>query len=223
MIDIGSNVGPIAIASVNEGLFSNAIAIEPEPNNFSLLNTNVHLNKLEDKIKTYNLALGDKEDVFLDFELSKINHGDHRVRYTEPEDASKKFGDYGGYYREVIRVKSTTLDRIAPDLNKDDAFLWIDVQGYEGHLLKGAKNAINNKIPMCIELWPFGLKKLNGLNLILDALKNSNYTKLIDLNSENVIHDFDTNKISEIYYKLGENSFMLDGYIDANYTDLLIY
>ena len=56
-----------------------ALAIEPEPDNFRLLKCNVVANDLEAKVRTVQRAISDVSGpAFL--ELSKTNSGDHQLR-----------------------------------------------------------------------------------------------------------------------------------------------
>ncbi|MBP88698.1 MAG: hypothetical protein CMJ64_18625 [Planctomycetaceae bacterium] len=50
IIDIGANIGPIAIAMLQLELVDKAIMIEPDPRNFALLQRNVDQNQLTDKV-----------------------------------------------------------------------------------------------------------------------------------------------------------------------------
>ena len=54
LIDIGANIGTICIPSIKRKIFSTAIAFEPDPTNFTLLNANILLNHINDSIDTFN-------------------------------------------------------------------------------------------------------------------------------------------------------------------------
>ena len=58
--------------SDKRGYFEYAHAVEPELKNFNLLNKNVNLNNLDERILTYNFALSNSDDSYLEMELSKI-------------------------------------------------------------------------------------------------------------------------------------------------------
>src|SRR5262249_18366716 len=105
LIDIGANIGTISIPAVKRGLFKSAIAIEPEPRNYSLLTANIHLNGVNDKIVTHNLALGQNDDAEILFEIAKDNLGDHRIHVASDVNLC----DEGN--RQTITVKSKTFDK----------------------------------------------------------------------------------------------------------------
>ena len=85
LYDIGANIVVKSIPALNRGYFKYAHAVEPEMNNFNLLEKNVQLNNLHKKIFTYNYALSNSDDAHLQMELSDENSGDHRVRLPNPK------------------------------------------------------------------------------------------------------------------------------------------
>lgn len=177
LIDIGANVGTVCIPAVKRGLATNAIAIEPESRNYRVLVANVFLNDLADKIHTYNLALGCENNQTLEFELSPFNSGDHRVRVSDGP------GNDFEASREMTFVKSETFDRIVPSVDKNSCLIWMDTQGYEGIILQGALKATRAQVPMVIEFWPGGMKRMNSFPALKDAILN--YSEYYDLSEEN--------------------------------------
>ena len=65
--------------SGNGEMIEKAIIIEPEPDNFRYLQINILLNKLTDRTICLNSGVSDHTGI-CDFELSKDNYGDHRVK-----------------------------------------------------------------------------------------------------------------------------------------------
>lgn len=131
---------------MKRGLFGRAIAIEPEPLNYSLLRTNVELNRVSAQIATHNIALGEKNDETLAFELSKINFGNHRVCYGSDDT------DPG---QESIEVPSQSLDWVAAEgVNLGSALQWMDAQGFEGYVLAGGTRTLQRKPPLSLSSGP---------------------------------------------------------------------
>ena len=149
LYDIGANIGTICIPAVGRGLVLRAVAFEPEPANFQMLMTNIHLNGLSQLIVPHNLALGANRGEMLRFELSPDNMGDHRVRVRSGLDL------YDESSREVIDVPSDTFDALVPQFDAANALIWIDVQGYEGNVFKGAQQAISAGVPIALEVAPY--------------------------------------------------------------------
>ena len=151
MYDIGANIGIISIGLLNAGEIDFAVAIEPDPDNFYLLQKNVAQNQLTDKLLSIQTAIS-SEPATLTMHHSKLNRGDHR---TTKEDI-----DIG---RGKITVPAVTLDDICSRGEATERhfekphLLWMDVQGFEGHILAGAEETICNGIPVVLEVSPYGL------------------------------------------------------------------
>ncbi len=166
LLDIGANIGMIGIGLLLSGKISSVIAIEPEPLNFELLTMNVKQNKLSGKVVCLPLAVGDSETT-LTMELSPENLGDHRVRLTPMMNADEKYNES---QRQTIEVQSMRLPNILDlpevvntSLNKP-SIAWIDVQGYEGYVFKGAQDFLSTGIPTVSEIWPYGILR-SGMSL----------------------------------------------------------
>lgn len=55
--DIGSNVGMYSLYAALKGLL--VLSFEPSPSNYYLLNRNIEINKMDDKISAYCIAFND--------------------------------------------------------------------------------------------------------------------------------------------------------------------
>ncbi len=156
MLDVGANIGMISTAFIGNGFFEKSIAIEPEPYNFQLLQKNVIQNNLASKIECHNMAISSQNGI-LDLEIAKDNFGDHRLR---PAQASAP-GFYHEEKRDTRPVKVMKLDDFLAEsaLRDSIGLIWVDIQGYEGHLFAGAKKTIGKKIPMVCEFWPYAMNR----------------------------------------------------------------
>jgi FkbM family methyltransferase len=198
LIDIGANIGTICIPAVNRGLFKNAIAIEPEPRNYSLLLTNIHLNGAGSKIIAHNLALGQKNDSQVLFELAKDNFGDHRIHIDSAVNL------YDETSRETITVKSETFDRVVRDIDPKETLIWIDTQGFEGYVLSGAAAALKSQPPVCIEFWPYGMKRSNSYPILKQALVEAGYNSFYDLDGGSSPLPLTSQSLDDLYRSLGD-------------------
>ncbi|MEM9014226.1 MAG: FkbM family methyltransferase [Pseudomonadota bacterium] len=200
LIDVGANLGSICIPALARNCVKHAVAIEPEPQNFKLLRTNAILNGVDSQMTVHQTALGSHEDRDAVFELSKNNFGDHRIF------SACDSGRFGEAERERIHVNISTLDKVVAPVFDQPLFLWIDTQGYEGHILAGAPEILKIAPPAVIEFWPYGLKRANGYERLKEALKGSNYTEFVDLDGDNPnpVALTDEN-LDRIYRALGEN------------------
>lgn len=195
-IDIGANIGTVCIAAIKRGLFERAIAIEPEPRNFSLLMANIHLNNLAQKISAHNIAFGEHDNQTLNFELSKYNFGDHRVRLNN------EAGYFDEINRDIIRVRSETFDSVIEITEPDTALIWIDTQGFEGYVLSGASKALSHCIPICLEFWPYGLDRAGCYAKLKSALLGSCYKFFYDLAEPTKQVPLSVESLDALYKKL---------------------
>lgn len=172
VLDIGANNGVISIGMLTAAEFSRAIAIEPEPGNFALLERNARQNGLAGRITCLRCALADQAGELI-FELSADNFGDHRVR-----DASAAAGagpeHYGESARRITRVPARRLDDVLAETPpRDLALVWMDVQGFEAHVLRGAPTLLSSGVPVVAEIWPYGLRRAGTSAEVFCALAAS--------------------------------------------------
>lgn len=156
IIDAGANIGMICIAMLRHGYFHEAIAFEPFPGNFELLCRNAEQNAMGARVRSFPFALSDVNGD-AEFELSEINAGDHRVRAAAPRAAARMEEES----RRTLRVPVRTLDSVLEaEAQVDPArvgLIWVDVQGHEGQLLRGASRTIGARVPVLTEFWPYGI------------------------------------------------------------------
>jgi len=176
-VNVGANIGSICIPAVNRKYAKKSIAIEPEPKNYRNLVANIYLNNLQNKIHHFCNAISDKNDEDLELELSKYNFADHRI------SVSKNEGIYSELKRKKITVKSKTLDYFFDSFSKKRDLIYMDVQGYEGIILQGCPKIINLKIPIILEIWPYGLSRTNSLDILIKMIKK--YSYIYDLSEKN--------------------------------------
>lgn len=160
VLDIGANCGVISIGMLATGEFEKAIAVEPDPRNFTLLQDNVAANDFDDRITCLNFAVSDERSE-LEFELSENNYGDHRVRSRPPDSKSREL--YHESKRRVIKVPADTIDNLLaglePSFAQQVSLVWIDVQGYEGYAFRGAADLLSRGVPVVSEIWPYGIER----------------------------------------------------------------
>ena len=82
-------------------------------------------------------------------------------------------------------VESIALDdylRLSGIEHKDIKYIWMDVEGFEGFVIDGARNLLaDSSIPVCMEFVPKYLKRQESYDLLLQNLK-AFYTHYIWLN-----------------------------------------
>lgn len=163
-VAIGANIGTGMLRALGNGMFMSGVAIEMDPDNFRLLEANTALNLAGKRPLLLNVALGEAAGEAI-MERSTDNFGDHRIR-SDHAPAGGHFAEDG---RLLSTVAMTTLDQVEHDhgLCFDDAtLLWIDTQGYDGHVLAGAAGIMSRpreKRPAVVcEFWPYGIERVGG-------------------------------------------------------------
>jgi FkbM family methyltransferase len=155
-LDIGANFGVTTVPLLLGGLAERAVAVEPDPLNFALLERNLLQNGLGGRVIRHRLALSDREGT-LDLERSRENFGDHRVR------AARGDGELDGGAGAVVEVAGRRLDALArewpPEARAGLGLVWIDVQGHEAHVFRGGRELLSAGMPVVAEVWPWGLAR----------------------------------------------------------------
>lgn len=169
VIDCGANFGYNAVLMGKQiGQLGTLIAFEPQRIIYQQLNGNLILNNIYNAV-TINAALGDGSIAAttmrpVDYEAHWVNIGDASV------------GE-GGENVNVYKLDDIELEKLD--------FLKIDVQGYELHMLKGAKSHIKKFSPdLFIEIEPHQLVKFNiEEKELVDYIKSFGY-KVFKINNE---------------------------------------
>lgn len=207
-IDIGANTGFVSIPAVKSGHFKRAIAVEPEPFNFRLLCANIHLNGLGRQILAHNVALGEREEDGAIFELSEANFGDHRVRLSAGRGLEPDL--FGEDRRETILVKMVPFDLLIPLFDPRRTMIWMDAQGFEGHILAGARNALAGRPPLVIEFWPYAMNRAGSYKNLKGTLLTAGYCNICDVKHGASLGQLTESGLNELYHRLDRTMKSID-------------
>ena len=156
---VGAHIGSLAIPIAKT--CSKVVAIEANPNNFKLLETNVKLNNTSN-ITLHNIAASNKQEV-IKFQLNTVNSGgSKRVPVTN---------HYMYTYDnpEVIDVEAYALDTY---LSKEDFDLvFIDIEGSEYFAMQGMTDILAQTKSLIVEFLPHHITNVAGVKLA-DFLEN---------------------------------------------------
>lgn len=195
LINIGSHVGTTLIPALKRNLFEECVAFEPSKNNFRLLTANIYINKLDEKVRAYHLALSNKNSSGYLKLFHPSNTADYRI-VNRSKNAEK--------------IRIDILDNYTSKMTKKNSLICIDAQGHEPEIFQGGKKTLNKKIPIIFELDPFLIKKENQLNLF-NSIKH--YSQIVDLEDSKVKK---MNK--ETFFKI------LNKYLSKkSYTDVMVF
>lgn len=209
-VDVGANIGTTSIPALLKWKFTTSLSIEPSPDNFKLLRCNAILNDLDNRLISINAAVGTQVGE-VELELSPTNSGDHRVRVVHLANTSTDGDEYDEKSRQTVKVPCVPLDSILEERNIPAArvgLLWIDTQGFEGHVLASASKLLASGVPTIIEYWPYGLRRTGALNILHDTIRTF-YSELWDI------------RTGERYTP--DDAISLErAYVGTDYTDLLL-
>lgn len=178
LIDVGAHVGTTTITALSAFGFERAICFEPSPRNRELLAANLAYNGLADRATVFPVALSNQSGT-VEFEVAPMNPSDGRVRVGD----GTADGAFGEDRWPTIEVPTATLDSLVArgEVSLDGVGLvWIDAQGHEGHVLAGATAALERRVPMVIEFWPYALERAHGLSGLV-ALISERFRLVVDL------------------------------------------
>lgn len=150
---VGAHIGALAIPLAKQCL--QVIAIEANPNNFALLQTNIKLNNLTNII-AHNIAASTKSET-IKFQLNTVNSGgSKRVpvnnHYMYTYDNPK-----------VIDVDAYSLDEYL-DHDEFDLVL-IDIEGSEYFAMEGMSNILSKTKNLVVEFLPHHITNVAGVKL----------------------------------------------------------
>lgn len=161
VLDIGANIGYYTLQAAklmkNEGII---YAIEPIPDNVKLLCKNIALNKFNN-ISVHQLAIGDK-------------NGKAEIFCHDFRNYASILPSKWQTYSKTMTIPISTMDNFLKDKAIPD-IIRMDVEGYELHILRGAKDTLasNHNIKIIIETH-FSLLGENTTEL-LDILKSNGF------------------------------------------------
>jgi FkbM family methyltransferase len=160
VVDVGASIGAFCIrSSLIVGEKGKVIAIEPEPNSFKILNTNIKINKLSN-VLCLNLALSNKE-----------GYENLHVKSDIPFWSSFKKDMVN--YDKITTVKVKTLNNLFKELKLQRIdLLKIDTQGSEKEIIEGSLELLQRKLIRKIEI---EIHKIDDIHYIINILRNYGY------------------------------------------------
>lgn len=159
-LDVGANIGAQTVYAMLSGAFAGAVAIEPDPHNFAILERNLAANSLADRVRAI-AAAASAASGRLALSRHGNNYGGHSV---EPAFVPKPAG--------ALEVEAVSLDdlthrmRIDPD---EVALVKIDVEGHELAVLEGMAGLRSAGVPLLVELTagPAGTARVEAFKALL--------------------------------------------------------
>jgi FkbM family methyltransferase len=150
---VGSHIGSLVIPIAK--MCSKVVAIEANPNNYRLLETNVKLNDATN-VETHHVAASGKEET-IKFQLNTVNSG-----------GSKRVPVHNRYIYtydnpEVIEVQAYALDNHLE--NHDFDLVLIDIEGSEYFAMQGMTSILGQTKTLIVEFLPHHITNVAGVTL----------------------------------------------------------
>lgn len=122
-IDIGANIGSYTILASGH-VEAMTISLEPVPSTFEHLTNNININRIQDRVRALNIALGSTSG---------------KISFTKSLDTMNHVAT--NLDKDTIDVSVLTLDEILKE-ERIPALIKIDVEGFETEVINGAKDTL---------------------------------------------------------------------------------
>ena len=182
-VDVGANVGSFSVlSSAVCGCITTAI--EPIEDSFQLLQKNIELNKVKNKVTPLNIGMADKAGR-LNFTISK---GQNNKVAAKQDNNS-------------ISVITNTLDNVC---KRVPALLKIDVEGFETKVIQGAKNILHDPNLKAVIIEMMGLGEQYGFD------ESKIHLHLLDLGFKPYQYNPNERLLTEQYQSRDKNIYIRD-------------
>ncbi len=197
-IDIGSNIGSVALPLSSLYFKSNIYAIEPTFFAFKKLLKNISLNpKLKKKIKALNFMINDDKNI------KKVHSSWNFYNF----DTKHKI--HLGSLKKINTKNIISLNNLVKRLKKKIHFIKIDVDGFELNVLKSGNKCIKKNKPIIhIEFAPYLHNEFGySTNELIHYIQNNLDYEFYDENFKRV---FDIKNYVKNIKKRSENFFLIN-------------
>ena len=139
--DVGANIGLYSLYAGIKHKNIDIVSFETSSSNLRVLSRNISLNKLQDKIKIFQIALTNKENKFLYMREPNFIEGGALNSFGETFDfEGKDFTSKMSY-----KIFGTTINYLLKNnILKIPNYIKIDVDGIEHLILEGGSHFLNN-------------------------------------------------------------------------------
>ncbi len=175
-VDVGANIGSTTVPALLFHGFADAVALEPEPENFTTLRLNLVLNGIDQRTRALQVAVSNTIGE-LDLVVDRSRSGKHWI--ASPTTSRKRSKSD----QVTIKVPTVTLDSLAEENVYDPgsvSLLWIDAEHHEGAILGGAGELLSRGVPIVFEWDPKGLDR-RGDRATIQELMGEHYTHFLDI------------------------------------------
>ena len=218
-IDVGAHKGEF-LSYITNLNYKMIYCFEPQEKVFEILNKKYKDNK---NIQLFNLGLSDKNSFLMFYEnkltsTSTFSKTENTFFFKLKNLILKSSNSYVKNYM----IKTRVLDEIFDNINVNDIFLKIDVEGFELNVLKGSTKTISKKVKyILVEKHFFQMYKNNDTKEVHNFLKKNNF-KLIKKFTFPLLHFQDNLYVKNNKYQILEFNIILNYYFYKIYCIILL-
>lgn len=129
LLDIGSNIGNHTLYFFQNNLIQTAYCFEPVQDTFQILQKNIYINNLQNKVKLFNVGVGESQGTAQIASYSISNTGSSQLKISNKGD-----------------IPIIAIDNI--DFEQNISLVKIDVEGFELSVIKGMLNTLKTHKPL---------------------------------------------------------------------------
>lgn len=139
LFDIGANIGLYTIYAASRSI--QVMAFEPESQNYALINQNIFLNGVSDRVKCLAIALSDRNAVDYIY-LSRFRAGESMHNFGDPLDWQQRpFNP--SFQQGSVAFSLDSFLEFQPD--PFPTHIKIDVDGIEARVIRGAARTLRDE------------------------------------------------------------------------------
>jgi len=194
VLDVGANIGYYTLLTTQVlGENAKIVAHEPDPRNVRVLEENIHLHDLGDRVVVEQVAVGDQNGT-VELALSSSNPGRNQVPMAGIPEAQQPWFD------DRIEVESRKIDTLLADndIATDTVdVVRIDVEGYEQRVLRGMQDVLEAGGPrlLFVEVHQPQLREGGELERFVSLLEGHDFD-IVSASDGN--HQFDLDSVRDI-------------------------
>jgi len=145
ILDVGANIGNHSLYWLSKRKSTFVYAFEPVPVNFEILEENIKLNTLEERVELFKVGLSNTISNGSIVKFDGRNRGGTVIEHND-----------------IGELELVTLDSL--HFTRKIDFIKIDVEGFEASVLEGGAELIKrDKPPICIEIFPDSYAKTSKI------------------------------------------------------------
>lgn len=186
ILDIGAHYGNIIVPAMSKYNLKQGFAIEPVKDNYDILNYNLSLNNLNEKVLTFNVFASDKSG-YQHISTYTNNSAAALVEDNLGKKNRKKYLSLNAlkFYKSSVVIE-TPLSDILPKLESSNLLVWLYAQGSELKIINGSKDLFKSTPPLVMAFSPLLLK--NNITLeqysLFETLNGLKYTRFYNISKK---------------------------------------